>query len=86
MKLTRKQLKLSEEQFKLFKRAHSHLNSAYAAWEDLHVEDMTTQLLREIEIHLHYAHDAMRAMNKDLHCDDGQEYPVPYASTEKKWK
>ena len=83
MKLTRKQLKLSEVQFKLFKEAKMYLNYAYGALEHLHEEDMQTQLLREMEMHLHYAHEAMRTMMKDLHCDDGQEYPVPYVSTEK---
>ena len=35
--------------------------------------------LKDLEIKLHYAHEAIREFNKDIHCDDGQEYPVPYA-------
>ena len=35
------------------------------------------KLLKELEIRLHYAHQTIRALNKDIHCDDGQEYPVP---------
>ena len=34
--------------------------------------------LKDLEIKLHYAHEAIREFNKDIHCDDGQEYPVPY--------
>ena len=84
MKLTKEQLKLSEEQFKLFKEAEMHLNYAYGAWEHLHEEAMQTQLLRDMEMHLHYAHEAMRDLNKDMHCDDGQEYPVPTVEFKKK--
>ena len=80
MKLTKEQLKLSEEQFKLFKEAEMFLSYGYGAWEHLGKEDKPitdTELLREMEMYLHYAHEAMRKLNKDIHCDDGQEYPVP---------
>ena len=39
------------------------------------------KLLKTVEINLHYAHEAMRELNKDIHCDDGQEYPVPFIPT-----
>ena len=80
MKLTKEQLKLSEEQFKLFKEAEMFLNYAYGTWEHLGDEDLPVtkiEALRELETHLYYAHEAIRDLNKDIHCDDGQEYPVP---------
>ena len=42
------------------------------------------KLLKTVEINLHYAHEAMRELNKDIFSDEGQEYPVPFVSTEKK--
>ena len=41
------------------------------------------QLLKTAEINLHYAHEAMRELNKDIFCDDGQEYPVPFIPAKK---
>ena len=42
------------------------------------------KLLKDLEIKLHYAHEAIREFNKDIHCDDGQEYPVPFVSNDLK--
>ena len=41
-----------------------------------------TKLLKTVEINLHYAHEAMRELNKDYFSDDGQEYPVPTLPTD----
>jgi len=42
------------------------------------------ELLKDLEIKLHYAHEAIREFNKDIHCDNGQEYPVPVPPSYKK--
>ena len=42
------------------------------------------KLLKTVEINLHYAHEAMRELNKDIFCDEGQEYPVPPTEAEAK--
>ena len=42
------------------------------------------KLLKTVEINLHYAHEAMRELNKDIFCDEGQEYPVPPTEAEQK--
>ena len=34
-------------------------------------------LLRVLEGRLHYTYKAIKEFNKDIHCDNGQEYPVP---------
>jgi hypothetical protein len=35
------------------------------------------QLMKELEIRLHFALQTIEALNKNVHCDNGQEYPVP---------
>jgi len=35
------------------------------------------KLLKELEIRLHFAHQIIKDLNKDIFCDEGQEYPVP---------
>jgi len=35
------------------------------------------QLMKELEIRLHFALQTVEALNKNIHSDDGQEYPVP---------
>ena len=35
------------------------------------------QLMKELETRLHFALQTIEALNKNIHCDNGQEYPVP---------
>ena len=39
-------------------------------------------LLKVLEVRLYYTHKAIRKFNKDIHCDNGQEYPVPVVKNE----
>ena len=91
---------LDKKQIELLKEAKMGLGYAHGVMGDLNAElpnngveisregldEVTTvvQLLREIEMHLHHAHGSIRNLNKDIHCDDGQEYPVPYFKEENK--
>ena len=36
-----------------------------------------SQILKHLEISLHYLHEDIREHNKDYFSDEGQEYPVP---------
>ena len=78
-------IKLDDKQNKLLEEAQEHSTYVYGALKlikDLNNKDVKPGLLKQTEINLHYAHEAMRELNKDIFSDMGQEYPIPIAPTE----
>ena len=77
-------MNFSDEQKHLLNNVYKHSTFAYRGAKNLDEPDFKEEfkghkkeLLKSVEINLHNAHEIIRELNKDIFCDEGQEYPVP---------